>query len=123
MLKPQDTFNRRFFSPYKKESTAMSHDAETANNPPTAAAERMRAHRERRRLGLRCLMIQLRETEIDTLIRKPNRTFGRKSTRCLCAPVPGVVAKINDLGAIMRAAIDKESPTSTDVAQPHRTKE
>jgi hypothetical protein len=30
----------------------------------------MRAHRERRRLGLRCLMIQLRETEIDTLIRR-----------------------------------------------------
>jgi hypothetical protein len=36
----------------------------------SAAAERMRAHRERRRLGLRCLMIQLRETEIDTLIRR-----------------------------------------------------
>jgi hypothetical protein len=45
-------------------------------NPPTAAptnrsaaAERMRRHRERRRKGLRCLMIQLRETEIDALIR------------------------------------------------------
>jgi len=44
-------------------------------NPPTAApatrsaaAERMRRHRERRRKGLRCLMIQLRETEIDALI-------------------------------------------------------
>ena len=44
-------------------------------NPPTttpvtlsAAAERMRRHRERRRKGLRCLLIQLRETEIDTLI-------------------------------------------------------
>ncbi len=34
------------------------------------AAERMRAHRERRRLGLRCLTIQLRETEIDVLIRE-----------------------------------------------------
>jgi hypothetical protein len=34
------------------------------------AAERMRAHRERRRQGLRCLMIELRETEIDALIRK-----------------------------------------------------
>lgn len=46
-------------------------------NPPTAApathspaAERMRRHRERRRDGLRCLMIELRETEIDALIRK-----------------------------------------------------
>jgi hypothetical protein len=48
-----------------------------ATNPPTAtpttrsaAAERMRAYQERRRLGLRCLMIQLRETEIVTLIRR-----------------------------------------------------
>ena len=44
--------------------------------PPTiepasrsAAAERMRRHRQRRRDGLRCLMIELRETEIDALIR------------------------------------------------------
>jgi hypothetical protein len=35
-----------------------------------AAAERMRAHRQRRRQGLRCLMIELRETEIDALISK-----------------------------------------------------
>ena len=34
------------------------------------AADRMRRHRERRRIGLRCLMIQLRETEIDVLVRK-----------------------------------------------------
>ena len=46
-------------------------------NPPTAppatrsaAAERMRAHRQRRRDGLRCLTIELRETEIDVLIGK-----------------------------------------------------
>ena len=37
---------------------------------PSAAAERMRRHRQRRRDGLRCLMIELRETEIDALIRK-----------------------------------------------------
>jgi hypothetical protein len=30
----------------------------------------MRAHRERRRAGLRCIVVQLRETEIDVLIRK-----------------------------------------------------
>jgi hypothetical protein len=36
----------------------------------SAAAERMRLHRERRRRGLRCLIIELRETEIDALIRK-----------------------------------------------------
>jgi len=34
------------------------------------AAERMRRHRERRRDGLRCLTIELRETERDALIRK-----------------------------------------------------
>jgi hypothetical protein len=33
---------------------------------PSAAAE----HRQRRRDGLRCFMIELRETEIDALIRK-----------------------------------------------------
>jgi hypothetical protein len=36
----------------------------------TAAAERMRRYRQRRREGLRCLIIELRETEIDDLIRK-----------------------------------------------------
>ena len=30
----------------------------------------MRAHRQRRRDGLRCLTIELRETEIDALISK-----------------------------------------------------
>lgn len=37
---------------------------------PSPAAERMRRHRERRREGLRCLVIELRETEIDGLIRR-----------------------------------------------------
>ena len=35
----------------------------------STAAERMRRHRERRRDGLRCLTIELRETEIDALAR------------------------------------------------------
>ncbi len=35
-----------------------------------SAAERMRLHRERRRQGLRCLTIELRETEIDVLVRR-----------------------------------------------------
>ena len=50
---------------------------EMTTNPPTAApatrsaaAERMRLHRERRRKGLRCLTIELRETEINALIGK-----------------------------------------------------
>jgi hypothetical protein len=36
----------------------------------SAAALRMRRHRERQRDGLRCVTIELRETEITTLIRK-----------------------------------------------------
>jgi hypothetical protein len=36
----------------------------------STAAERMRRHRERRRDGLRCLTIELRETDIDVLVRK-----------------------------------------------------
>lgn len=36
----------------------------------TPAAERMRRHRERRREGLRCLWVELHETELDALVRK-----------------------------------------------------
>ena len=41
-------------------------------SPPvarSAAAERMRLHRQRRKEALRCLTIELRETEVDALIR------------------------------------------------------
>jgi hypothetical protein len=37
---------------------------------PSPAAERMRRYRKRRRDRLRCLTIELRETEIDALIRR-----------------------------------------------------
>jgi hypothetical protein len=53
----------------------MAHRAEMTEIPSSAepsalsaAAERMRRHRQRRRDGLRCFIIELRETEIDTLI-------------------------------------------------------
>jgi hypothetical protein len=36
----------------------------------SGAADRMRRHRQRRRDGLRCLTIELRETEIEVLISK-----------------------------------------------------
>ena len=42
------------------------------------AANRMRRHRERQREGLRCIMIQLRETEIDVLVRKGLLDRGRR---------------------------------------------
>ena len=38
--------------------------------PRSLAAERMRRHRQRKRNSMRCLTIELRETEIDALIRK-----------------------------------------------------
>ena len=38
--------------------------------PRSAAAERMRAHRQRRRDGLRCLTIEIRDGEINALIGK-----------------------------------------------------
>jgi hypothetical protein len=60
-----------------KERSPMAYDTDaTVVSPPTEpvprspAAVRMRSHRERRRRGLRCLTIELRETEIDALIRK-----------------------------------------------------
>ena len=56
----------------------MTHDAEMTRAAPStgpvaapsAAAERMRLFRERKRKGLRCLTIELRKTEIDALVRK-----------------------------------------------------
>jgi len=66
-------------------------------NPPTAppatrsaAAERQRACRQRRRQGLRCVTIQVRDSEIDALVRKQ---LLKPETR-------------NDLGAIIDAVHD-----------------
>jgi fatty acid/phospholipid biosynthesis enzyme len=36
----------------------------------SSAAERMRAHRRRKKSGMRCAVIELRENEIDALIQK-----------------------------------------------------
>ena len=36
----------------------------------SAAAERMRRHRQRQSKGLRCLTIELHETEVDVLIQR-----------------------------------------------------
>jgi hypothetical protein len=62
---------------YETKLRPTPQDAEMTAIPPTtvlaarsAAAERMRRHRQRRRDGLRCFIIELRETEIDALIRK-----------------------------------------------------
>jgi hypothetical protein len=49
--------------------TAIASTTTTEPATRSAAAERMRRHRERRREGLRCLTIELRETEMDALVR------------------------------------------------------
>jgi hypothetical protein len=36
--------------------------------PPLSTAERMRRYRERRRRGLSCIRVQLRQNEVDALI-------------------------------------------------------
>jgi predicted N-formylglutamate amidohydrolase len=45
---------------------------EATNEPlaPSPAANRMRLHRQRRHMGLRCVVVELRETEIDDLTKK-----------------------------------------------------
>jgi hypothetical protein len=51
----------------------MSQDASGPTPPPIAssvAARRMRYHRERRREGLLCVTIELRETEVTELIKR-----------------------------------------------------
>jgi hypothetical protein len=70
----------------------MTHDAELNVTPPTeptrsAAAERMRRHRQRRQNGMRCLMVELREAEIDALVHK----------RLLVAEMP------NEVNAVLEA--------------------
>jgi hypothetical protein len=42
----------------------------TSNTARSAAAERMHAHRKRRRAGLRCVTVELFEAEIDKLVQE-----------------------------------------------------
>ena len=54
----------------------MSNPTETSSEPATpaiaysAAAERMRAHRDRRRKGLHCFTLEIRRREIDVLVKR-----------------------------------------------------
>jgi hypothetical protein len=48
----------------------MTDGSQTDIEGLTPAAVRMRRYRDRRTKGLRCLTIELRETEIDELMRK-----------------------------------------------------
>jgi hypothetical protein len=61
--------------------------AETLNEAqrcPSAPAVRMRRHRERRRRGCRCLTVELRDSEIEALIRRGLlNSETRNSTRAI----------------------------------------
>jgi hypothetical protein len=61
-----------------------------AGSPPavrSAAAERMRRHRERRRRDFRCFRVDLHATEIDELIRRELLAAeARKSHRAIVEP-------------------------------------
>jgi hypothetical protein len=48
----------------------MSKRPTSSSTAPSPAALRMRLHRERRHKNLRSLTIELRETEIDQLVRR-----------------------------------------------------
>ena len=47
----------------------MNEEAELQAASRNGSAERMRRHRQRRRDGLQCFMVELRATEVDTLVR------------------------------------------------------
>jgi hypothetical protein len=47
----------------------MAETDDSAATAPSAAARRMRHHRWRRRQGLRCLIVDLHDSEIDALVR------------------------------------------------------
>jgi|RhiMetdeSRZDD1v2_1073273.scaffolds.fasta_scaffold3631913_1 hypothetical protein len=42
----------------------------TATTSLSRGSERMRAHRQRRKAGLRCVTVELRETEVTELIKR-----------------------------------------------------
>jgi hypothetical protein len=53
--------------------------AEPPEQPRSPGAERMARHRQRRKQGLRSIPIELREAEIDTLIRRGLLTADSRS--------------------------------------------
>jgi hypothetical protein len=52
------------------QTTDLEETLSPVGRSPSAAALRMRRHRDRRRHGLRCLTLQVHDREIDALVRK-----------------------------------------------------
>ena len=70
-------------------------------DPPSRspAAERMRRYRQRRRDGMRCFTVEIRETEIDALIRKG---LLKQESRNNCNEI------LHGLYAVLEQALDSE---------------
>ena len=67
----------------KTREAKMSNELPKRERLPSAAAERMRRHRERRRQGLRYPIIEFHETEIDALVRRGLWPGGRKNLQTI----------------------------------------
>ena len=69
---------------------STTNNSPSAAPPRSAAAERMRRHRERRRNGMRCLTIELHDTEIDVLIGKGTlKADARNDQHAICQALYG----------------------------------
>jgi hypothetical protein len=57
-------------------------NADVPNSSLSPAAARMRLHRERRRDGMRCIVLEIRATEIDALIHRRLLVAEMRNDRC-----------------------------------------
>jgi len=70
------------------------------------AAERMRRHRQRRRKGLQCIVVELRQSEIEALIRK--KLLKKAGMRAMRSGVPFMISSTKRWGASRDA--QRETP-------------
>ena len=63
-------------------SSQSTHAPQLPGREPSLAALRMRRSRERRRQGLRCLTIELHETEIAALVHNGHLASEEQHDRC-----------------------------------------
>ena len=70
----------------EERSNGIDQGVRPATDTPSRAAERMREHRKRSRMGIRYVNVQLHRTEIDALVQKgylPDTDRGdQKALRC-----------------------------------------
>jgi hypothetical protein len=64
------------------------------NSARTPAAERMQLHRERRRRGLGCFMIELRETGVGALIRGKKCVTIQRLRKIMVSPYMNFIVRV-----------------------------